>query len=117
MSSKKIVVCYFFFEVSFMLMMVPIKKSILNLRLNPQTRDEFAIAAELRGASMSGLLHQFIVRTIREEKDVSPQSFKRPQAHRGGTNIKHSDAVLAPVKHEGKLKADTSTRAKKRKVS
>lgn len=59
-----------------MLFFVAIKKAILNLRLRPDVRDEFAIAAELRGASMSGLLHQFIVRTIREEKELSPQAFK-----------------------------------------
>lgn len=55
------------------------KKAILNLRLRPEVRDEFAIAAELRGASMSGLLHQFIVRTIREEKEQSPQSFVKSE--------------------------------------
>jgi hypothetical protein len=47
----------------------------LNLRLDPAVRDQFAIAAKLRGASMSGLLHQFIVRTIREEKAEAPQAF------------------------------------------
>lgn len=58
-----------------MLVCVPDKKAILNLRVKPEVRDEFAIAAELRGASMSGLIHQFIVRTIREEKEISPNAF------------------------------------------
>lgn len=52
------------------------KRVILNLRLSPKTRHDFAIAAELRGASMSGLIHQFIVRTIREERELSPQNFQ-----------------------------------------
>ena len=52
------------------------KKDVLvNLRLKPKTRDEFKVAAELRGASMSGLLHQFIVKTIREEKERCPEAF------------------------------------------
>jgi antitoxin component of RelBE/YafQ-DinJ toxin-antitoxin module len=52
------------------------KKAILNLRLDPKVRDEFATAAKLRGASMSGLIHQFIVKTIREEKAEAPQAFR-----------------------------------------
>jgi antitoxin component of RelBE/YafQ-DinJ toxin-antitoxin module len=58
-----------------MLAFVVVKKAILNLRLDPNVRDEFALAARLRGASMSGLLHQFIVRTIREEKAEYPREF------------------------------------------
>lgn len=61
-----------------MLTLVADKKAILNLRLDPGVREEFAIAAKLRGASMSGLLHQFIVRTIREEKAEMPQAFQTP---------------------------------------
>ncbi|MBV9215307.1 MAG: hypothetical protein JO053_03950 [Acidobacteria bacterium] len=58
-----------------MLFAVPEKKAILNLRLDPDVREQFAIAAKLRGASMSGLLHQFIIRTIKEEKAEAPQAF------------------------------------------
>lgn len=58
-----------------MLYFVADKKAIVNLRVRPEVRDQFAIAAELRGASMSGLLHQFIVRTIREERDLNPAAF------------------------------------------
>lgn len=59
-----------------MLCLMADKKVILNLRLKSETRDDFAIAAELRGATMSGLLHQFIVRTIREEKEAAPHQFR-----------------------------------------
>jgi hypothetical protein len=51
------------------------KEKLVNVRLTPKTHDEFKIACELRGASMSSLLHQFIVRTIREEKDLTPSAF------------------------------------------
>jgi hypothetical protein len=67
---------FLFFEGAIMLTFVATKNAILNLRLKPEVRDQFAIVAELRGASMSGLLHQFIVRSIREEKELAPQSFK-----------------------------------------
>lgn len=50
------------------LYIVMTKKVILNLRIKPEIRDEFNAVAELRGSSMSGLLHQFIVKSIREEK-------------------------------------------------
>lgn len=56
------------------------KKAILNLRLDPETREQFAVAAKLRGASMSGLIHQFIVRTIREERMAFPEEFQQRQA-------------------------------------
>jgi uncharacterized protein (DUF1778 family) len=54
---------------------VPNKEVLINLRLRYETREEFRVAAELRGATMSGLLHQFIVRTIREEKEREPDAF------------------------------------------
>lgn len=58
-----------------MLIAMAEKKAILNLRVDPEVLKNFKIAAKLRGASMSGLIHQYIVRTIREEKADSPQAF------------------------------------------
>lgn len=49
----------------------------INIRINPHIREEFKIASDLRGASMSGLIHQFIVKTIREEKAINPDAFKK----------------------------------------
>src|SRR5262249_45554288 len=40
-------------------------KVLINLKLDPWEREEFRLACKLRGASMSGLLHQYIVQTIR----------------------------------------------------
>jgi hypothetical protein len=51
------------------------KDKLVNIRMKPLTREEFRVAAELRGATMSGLLHQFIVKTIREEKERNPEMF------------------------------------------
>lgn|SRR5262249_28697182 len=53
------------------------KEDRINVRVNPQILEDFRIAARLRGASMSGLIHQFIVRTIREEKLAAPEEFVR----------------------------------------
>ena len=52
------------------------KEVLVTIRISENTRDEFKIAAELRGSTMSGLLHQWIIRTIREEKQMSPQNFQ-----------------------------------------
>lgn len=58
------------------------KVRMINVRLTPTVHQAFRTACELRGASMSSLLHQFIVRTIREEKELSPEAFdllKKPK--------------------------------------
>lgn len=44
------------------------KTSLMNLKIKPDIHFEFKIAAELRGATMSGLLHQHITQVIYEEK-------------------------------------------------
>lgn len=53
------------------------KDVLVNLRLRPDVRLEFKAVAELRGATMSGLLHQFIVKAIREERERDPVSFNK----------------------------------------
>ena len=92
-----------------MLSFVATKKAILNLRLKPEVREEFAIAADLRGASMSGLIHQFIVRTIREEKELYPQAFKTERPVNGKipeakeATLTESDSVIVPVQKAGTI--------------
>lgn len=51
------------------------KEVLVTIRIAESVREEFKKAAELRGSTMSGLMHQFIIRTIREEKQMSPQAF------------------------------------------
>ena len=47
----------------------------MTVRIAETVRDEFKKVAELRGSTMSGLMHQFIVMTIRQEKAASPHEF------------------------------------------
>lgn len=47
----------------------------INIKVNRKLREEFQIACDLRGATMSTLLHQYIVKTIREEKEQEPAAF------------------------------------------
>jgi hypothetical protein len=54
------------------------KEVLINLRVKPEVREAFRLAAQLRGATMSGLLHQFIFRTVREEKERDPEPFNKP---------------------------------------
>lgn len=59
------------------LYIVPTKKEVLvTIRIAPEVRDAFKTVAELRGSTMSGLMHQYIVNAIREEREMSPQAFK-----------------------------------------
>lgn len=53
------------------------KVKMINVRLTASVHDDFKTACELRGASMSSLLHQFVVRTIREEKEHDPRASSR----------------------------------------
>lgn len=61
---------------------------MVNVRLAQSMHDAFKIACELKGAS--SLMHQFIVRTIREEREREPSAFAVRQ-----TTVK---AVKKPVK-------------------
>jgi hypothetical protein len=53
-----------------------LKKKLLTVRVAPEILAEFAIVAELRETSMSTLVHQFVTKTIREEKENHPEAFK-----------------------------------------
>lgn len=53
------------------------KDVLINLKLSADTREDFRVVAELRGSSMSGLIHQFIVQSIREEKMKEPEAFAK----------------------------------------
>src|SRR5262249_55692959 len=68
-------VCLFQTEVSIVWFVASPKVKMINVRLTPATHDQFKIACELRGSSMSSLMHQFVIRTIREEKERDPQAF------------------------------------------
>jgi hypothetical protein len=56
------------------------KTGYFNIRINPQTLLDLEVVAELRGTTKSGLIHQFIVAAIREEKQLAPEAFVAPRA-------------------------------------
>jgi hypothetical protein len=51
------------------------KDSYVQIRIRDDIKADLQKVAELRGLTMSALLHSLIVRTIREEKELSPQGF------------------------------------------
>lgn len=51
------------------------KDERINFRISPKTKIELEAVAELRGTSMSGLIHQLIVRAIRDERTADPKAF------------------------------------------
>lgn len=86
------------------------KVRMINVRLKPETHDDFKLACELRGGSMSSILHQFIVRTIREERENEPRAFKRAQT----SNIQPSASKTALVKNLGELDDERKQHSRKR---
>lgn len=59
---------------------VKTKEKLMNIKMRRETHREFQIAAELKGSTMSSLLHQFIVQTIWEEKKRHPEAFAQLDA-------------------------------------
>jgi hypothetical protein len=51
------------------------KEKLITVRVAEDKHAEFKIAAELRGATMSSLIHQYIFQVIREEKRQHPEAF------------------------------------------
>jgi hypothetical protein len=56
------------------------KTEMLTVKVAKVTYAEFQAACELRGISMSGLFHLYMVQTIREERDTSPGLFAQTLA-------------------------------------
>jgi hypothetical protein len=51
------------------------RKGMFIMRISEEKLADFKIVAELRGATMSGLVHQWIVKAIHEEKESRPGAF------------------------------------------
>lgn len=49
----------------------------LHIRLKPDVKEDLKILADLRGLTMSGLVHSLVVQTIRAEKSQFPQAFEQ----------------------------------------
>jgi hypothetical protein len=90
------------------------KTKMINVRLAERMHEDFKIACELRGASMSSLLHQFVVRTIREEKELSPRSFLKDQKANDITNRPTGARLSSTSPH--KLGVYRNSKEKKKKA-
>lgn len=81
-----------------LIVMASPKVKMVNVRLTPSVHEAFRIAAELRGASMSSLLHQFIVRTIREERELDPRAFVlKAEPGRLKADLRHKKSEPPPI--------------------
>jgi hypothetical protein len=58
--------------------MIDEKGALINLRVDLDLRREIKVAARLMGfKSVTGVLHHYIVRVIREQREAHPQEFAR----------------------------------------
>lgn len=51
------------------------KTRMLTVKFSPQTLEDFAITAKLRGTTMSAMVSQFVLKAIQEEKFIQPEKF------------------------------------------
>lgn len=85
------------------------KEVLLNLRIKEDVRDDLKTVAEMRGATMSGLLHQYIFKIIREEKERAPEMFLQKEQAK-------IESVAKETPSKVKILDITPTEARKRKT-
>lgn len=68
------------------------REKLLTVRVSPEVLKDYKIASELKGASMSALIHMFVVHTIREQKERNPESFSKR------TNMSERPVVTVKLK-------------------
>lgn len=74
------------------------REKLLTVRVSPDVLWDFKIAADLKGAKMSSLVHMFVVQTIRDSKERNPEAFKK-------RNEYERPVVTAKIKRtKGRLK-------------
>lgn len=78
------------------------KESLLTLRVRPDVRDSFRVIAEMKGVTMSGLIHQFMMRTIRDMQDAYPEEFKVKLCELEKTDLQIAKASPAESKRSSK---------------
>jgi|SRR5580704_1674993 hypothetical protein len=78
------------------------KDAVINVRVRPQVRLEFRAAAEMKGGTMSGLIHQFIVKTIREERESDPVAFAEIQERLRQEPDDDGGILLVPIEDHAK---------------
>lgn len=52
------------------------KATHLQIRIREDIKEDLRITSELKGLSVSGLVHSLIVKAVREEKEKEPQAFQ-----------------------------------------
>ena len=57
-----------------------------NVKVREDIKDEFEIAAKLEGMDMSGMVRNFMIRTIREAKQREPEAFIRVPVYKVNEN-------------------------------
>ena len=57
--------------------MATIKQKMLTVKVAAPVLQDFKIAAELKGGTMSAIVHMFVVHTIREQKERNPEAFEK----------------------------------------
>jgi len=78
------------------------KDRLITVRAKPDIHRQFKAAAILRGSSMSGQIHQFMVRMIREERDRDPGEFAEVLVR-----IMHEEESHEPEKPERKTQSSS----------
>ena len=52
------------------------KTKLVNFRVSEELKTDFEVAAKLRGAGLSNLIHQYLVKVVREEKERDLKAFE-----------------------------------------
>jgi len=56
------------------------KEKLITVRISEDKHAEFKLAADLIGVSMSALLHQYVVKVIKEQRAEHPEAFAQSSA-------------------------------------
>jgi antitoxin component of RelBE/YafQ-DinJ toxin-antitoxin module len=84
--------------------MATVKDNRIYVRLSSDVKKEFELVAAYQGLTPSAMLHSFIVKTVREAKEQSPQIFKSSakETENKAEETEKSDKVITL----GEAKAD-----------
>ena len=89
--------------------MATVKDDRIYVRVSSGIKKEFEIVAAARGLTPSAMLHSFIVKTIHEARQESPQIFKRDKEEKNQTpETEKLDKVMTldEAKADNKKKKD-----------
>lgn len=68
--------------------MTALKDTFLQIRIRENVKRELQKVAEMRGLTMSALIHSLIVKAIREEKEADPRAFREEPKKLPATTLK-----------------------------